>query len=48
MTMFAAIATVERKIMLERQREGIALAKSGAFLKMLLTTKYFKNVADNI
>ena len=27
MTMFAAIATFERKIMLERQREGIALAK---------------------
>lgn len=28
MTMFAAIATFERKIMLERQREGIALAKA--------------------
>ena len=28
MTMFAAIATFERKIMLERQREGIALAKT--------------------
>lgn len=28
MTMFAAIATFERKIMLERQKEGIALAKS--------------------
>lgn len=27
MTMFAAIATFERRIMLERQREGIALAK---------------------
>ena len=27
MTMFAAIATFERKLMLERQREGIALAK---------------------
>ncbi len=27
MTMFAAIATFERKIMLERQKEGIALAK---------------------
>ena len=27
MTLFAAIATFERKIMLERQREGIALAK---------------------
>lgn len=27
MIMFAAIATFERKIMLERQREGIALAK---------------------
>jgi len=26
--MFAAIATFERKIMLERQREGIALAKA--------------------
>lgn len=28
MTMFAAIATFERKIMLERQREGISLAKA--------------------
>ena len=28
MTLFAAIATFERKIMLERQREGIALAKA--------------------
>ena len=28
MTMFVAIATFERKIMLERQREGIALAKA--------------------
>ncbi|MBE6102031.1 MAG: recombinase family protein [Selenomonas ruminantium] len=28
MTMFAAIATFERKIMLERQKEGIALAKA--------------------
>lgn len=28
MTMFAAIATFERKIMLEHQREGIALAKA--------------------
>ena len=28
MTMFAAIATFERKIMLERQREGIAIAKA--------------------
>ena len=28
MTIFAAIATFERKIMLERQREGIALAKA--------------------
>lgn len=28
MTMFAAIAIFERKIMLERQREGIALAKA--------------------
>lgn len=28
MTMFAAIAAFERKIMLERQREGIALAKA--------------------
>ena len=28
MTLFAAIATFERKIMLERQKEGIALAKA--------------------
>ena len=28
MTLFAAIATFERKIMLERQREGIAVAKA--------------------
>lgn len=28
MTLFAAIATFERKIMLERQREGIAIAKA--------------------
>ena len=28
MTMFAAIATFERKIMLERQREGIAIARA--------------------
>ena len=28
MTMFAVIAAFERKIMLERQREGIALAKA--------------------
>ena len=28
MTLFAAIATLERKIMLERQKEGIALAKA--------------------
>lgn len=32
MTLFAAIATFERKIMLERQREGIAVAKGkGAY-----------------
>ena len=28
MTLFAAIATFERKIMLERQKEGIAVAKA--------------------
>ena len=28
MTLFAAIATFERKIMLERQKEGIAIAKA--------------------
>lgn len=33
MTMFAAIATFERKIMLERQREGIALAKARGIYK---------------
>ena len=33
LTLFAAIATFERKIMLERQREGIAVAKSRGVYK---------------
>ena len=33
MTLFAAIATFERKIMLERQREGIAIARAKGVYK---------------
>ena len=43
LTVFAAIATFERKIMLERQREGIAIAKAKGIYKGRLPKKKPKN-----
>ncbi len=43
MTVFAAIATFERQIMLERQREGIAIAKEKGIYKGRLAKKKPRN-----